>query len=56
MLFDKKFEVIEVYKSGARITTYLHGSRKDVNKDIEKIKKNAKEYQLVGKNGMIVWA
>ena len=56
MLFEKKFEVIEIYESGVRVTNYLRGSRKAVNKDIETYKQKSKEYQLVGKNAMIVWA
>lgn len=56
MLFEKKFEVIEIYESGVRVTNYLHGSKKAINKDIEIYKNNAKEYQMVGKNAMIVWA
>lgn len=56
MLFEKKFEVIEIYESGVRVTNYLHGSKKAINKDIEIYKNNAKEYQMVGKNTMIVWA
>ena len=56
MLFEKKFEVIEIYESGVRVTNYLRGSRKAVNKDIEMYKQKSKEYQLIGKNAMIVWA
>lgn len=55
MLFEKKFEVVEILKSGATIKHYLKGKKKDVNKDVEAFKNNAKEYQMVGKNGMIVW-
>lgn len=55
MLFHKNFEVVTIYESGLRITDYLKGKRKDVDKDIETMKNNAKEYQMVGKNGMIVW-
>lgn len=55
MLFKKKFEVVTICESGVVITDYLKGKRKDVNKDIKTFKKNAKEYQMVGKNGMIVW-
>ena len=56
MLFNKKFEVVEIYESGVKVTHYLNGSKKAVNKDIEMYKNNAKEYQMVGKNAMIVWA
>ena len=56
MLFEKKFDVIEIYESGVRVTNYLRGSRKAVNKDIEMYKQKSKEYQLIGKNAMIVWA
>ena len=56
MLFEKKFEVIEIHKNGVHITNYLRGSRKEINKDIEMYKNNSKDYQMVGKNAMIVWA
>lgn len=55
MLFEMKFEVVEILKSGVTIKHYLKGKKADVNKDIEAFKNNAKEYQMVGKNGMIVW-
>lgn len=54
-MFNKKFEVIEVYKSGLRVTNYLRGTKKAVNKDIEMYKANFKDYQMIGKNTMIVW-
>lgn len=56
MLFTKRFKVIEVYKSGLRVTSYLNGTKKAVENDIENIKKNAKSYEMVSKDAMIVWA
>lgn len=56
MLFEKKFEVIEIRKNSVRITHYLRGKKKQVNKDIEMMKNNSKDYQMVCKNAMIVWA
>lgn len=56
MLFKTKFVVVEVYKrSGVTVTHYLNGSRKDVNESVKKFKMNSNNYQMVGKNGMIVW-
>lgn len=55
MLFEKKFEVVEIRDNGVVITTYLKGPRKDVKKDIEAYKQNSKKYEMVGKNGMVVW-
>lgn len=56
MLFNNyTFEVVELYKSGCRVTTYHRGSKKAVMNDIEQYKKNCREYQMVGKKGMIVW-
>lgn len=55
MLFKVKFEVFEIRESGVCKTHYLEGKRKDVKKDIEMYKTNSKCYQMVGKNGMIVW-
>lgn len=56
MLFEKKFKVVEVRESGATITYYLKGKRNDVKKDVETLKQKSKRYEMVGKNGMVVWA
>ena len=56
MLFEKKFKVVEIRDNGVCITHYLKGKRGDVNKDIEMYKQNTKRYEMVGKNGMVVWA
>lgn len=56
MLFNKKFTVVAIIESkDMRCTYQLEGKRKDVNEDIEKFKKKAIEYEMVGKDGMIVW-
>lgn len=55
MLFEKKFEVVEIRDNGVVITNYLKGTRNDVKKDVEDFKQSAKKYEMVGKNGMIVW-
>lgn len=56
MLFKTKFEVVEIRENGVTIVNYLKGSKHDVKQDVEMYKKNAKRYEMVGKNGMIVWA
>lgn len=56
MLFEIKFKVVEIRESGATITHYLKGSRRAVKKDVEAYKQNAKRYEMMGKDGMIVWA
>ena len=56
MLFEKNFKVVEILESGVTITHLLRGKRRDVKKDIEMIKLKSKRYEMVGKNGMIVWA
>lgn len=56
MLFEKKFEVVEIRESGATIRHYLKGYKRNLNKDIETFKQKAKRYEMVGKTGMIVWA
>lgn len=56
MLFEKKFKVVEICESGATITHFLRGKKRAVKKDIEMYKQNAKRYEMVGKDGMIVWA
>ena len=43
MLFETKFEVVEVHENGVTIVTYLKGRRRDVKNDIEMYKKNAKK-------------
>lgn len=55
MLFEKKFEIVEILQSGVTITHYLRGTKKEIKKDIEMCKNKAKRYEMVGKNGMIVW-
>lgn len=55
MLFKTKFEVVEIHKSGLRVTHYLSGSKKDIMKEVDLYKRTFKEYEMVGKNGMIVW-
>ncbi|MCM1090088.1 MAG: hypothetical protein NC413_04545 [Muribaculum sp.] len=56
MLFKKNFKVVEIHESGLRITHYLSGKAKDVEKDIEMFKNNSKSYEMMGKEGMVVWA
>lgn len=56
MLFKTKFEVVEIRENGVTIVHYLKGSKRDVEKDVAMYKNNAKKYEMVGKNGMIVWA
>lgn len=55
MLFEKKFEVVEIFPSGGTAVNYLRGKKKDVEKDIEMYKNKAKSYMIVNKNVMIVW-
>lgn len=56
-MFNKKyeFEVVEVFESGARVKHYLKGTKKEIKKDIEAFKNISKEYELIGKKGIIVW-
>lgn len=54
--FKTNFKVVEIRESGATITHYLKGSKKDVKKDIEMFKTKSKQYEMMGKKGMIVWA
>jgi hypothetical protein len=56
MLFETKFEVVEIFESGARVTHFLRGKRNDVKKDIQNFKRKSKDYQKIGKKGMIIWA
>ncbi|WP_347256122.1 hypothetical protein [Anaerostipes sp. PC18] len=54
-MFKMKFKIVEVTESGAVVTHYLQGKRSDVKKDIEMFKRNSKQYEMFGKNGMTVW-
>ena len=56
MLFDRNFKVVEIREGGVTFTHYLKGKRRDVKKDIDMFKLKAKRYEMVGKDGMIVWA
>lgn len=55
MLFKVRFKVIEIHEGGVKITHYLEGKKKDVMKDVETFKNNCKDYEMIGKEGMIVW-
>ena len=55
MLFKTKFKVVEIRDNGVTITHYLEGNRRDVKNDVEMCKQKASKYEMVGKNGMIVW-
>lgn len=55
MLFKMKFKVVEVRTNGVTITHYLEGKKRDVKKDIEMYKQNANRYEMIGKDGMIMW-
>ena len=56
MLFEKKFQVVEVRENGVTIKHYLKGKKRDVKKDIEMFKQKSTRYEMVGTTGMIVWA
>lgn len=57
MLFEMTFKVVELKEgSSVVVTTYLRGSKRNVKKDIEMYKQNAKRYEMFGNEGMIVWA
>lgn len=55
MLFNKNFKIVEIRKSGATITHYLKGKKTEVNKDIEAFKGISSKYELIGKEGMVIW-
>ena len=54
-MFKIRFKVVEI-KGEVTITRYLHGKRNEVKKDIEMFKNNSTRYEMIGKEGMIVWA
>lgn len=51
-----RYEVVEICDNGLRVTHILQGSKHDVQKDIQMYKDNARDYQIVGKGAMIIWA
>ena len=55
MLFEKKFKIVEIRDGGVVITHHCCGKKKDVNKDIENFKQHAKNFQMFGDKGMVVW-
>ena len=55
-MFNKKFKIVEIRKNGVIITHYLEGKHKEVNKDIEAFKGISTKYEMIGKDGMVVWA
>ena len=54
-MFKIRFKVVEI-KGDVTITHYLHKKRNEVKKDIEMFKNNSTKYEMIGKEGMIVWA
>ena len=55
-LFNTTFEVIEIHNDGVNTKYTLTGKRSDIKKDIETFKENSIKYEMIGKNGMVVWA
>lgn len=55
-MFKTKFKVVEIRDGGITMTHYLKGTKKEVKKDIENFKQQSKNYEMIGKEGMIVWA
>ena len=56
MLFKKKkFVIVEIRKSGAKITHYLSGSKDNIECAIERFKGRSIDYVMVGNEGMVVW-
>ena len=54
-MFNKKFKIVEIHKSGAVVTHYLKGKRNEVEKDIKTFINKSELYEMIGKDGMIVW-
>lgn len=50
-----KFEVFEIRNDGVYVTHHLHGSRKEIEEELDRLKKRSKCYEMFGKNGMIMW-
>lgn len=55
MLFTKKFEIVEIRESGAIVKHFLKGDKQKIEEDINMFKRFSKKYEMVGKNGMVVW-
>ena len=55
MLFRKEFVIVEIHKSGVKITHRLNGSKQTIETAIERYKGRAIDYVMVGRNGMVVW-
>lgn len=56
MLFETTFTVVECYESGAKVTHFLRGKKRDVMADVQMYKDRSKDYMMAGKKMMIVWA
>ena len=54
-MFNKKFKIVEIHKSGAVVTHYLKGKRNEVEKDIKTFINKSESYEMIGKGGMVVW-
>ena len=54
-MFKIWYKVIEIRENGVTITHHLYGYRKNVMADVENFKKDCKKYEMVGKEGIVVW-
>lgn len=54
-MFEMRFKVVEIRENGGVITHYLKGKPRDVKKDILAFKKASKQFEMFGKEGMIMW-
>lgn len=54
-LFQRRFTVVENRSDGIVITHYLKGTKKEIDMDIENIKKRSKRVEMRSKNEMVVW-
>lgn len=54
-MFDKKFEIIEIRINGVVFKHILRGKKKSLEEDIKAFKGISSKYEMIGKEGMVIW-
>ena len=55
-IFKKTFEISEIHEDGTKLTHVITGTKKEIRETIKMYQVISKNYLMIGKEGMIVWA
>ena len=54
-MFDKKFEIVEIRNNGVVVKHIFRGKKKSLKEDIKAFKGISSKYEMIGKEGMVIW-